>query len=138
MIDSANNPVCPKCKTARFVEMKTPDHVSLDFCENCNGLWFDENELAEYLGLTRDLMEFDDVRSSAKATDLACPKCENALVEMPFSSGSDLLIDYCPGCRGTFFDFREAAQAQSLAAGQQSSRERLSIIKRRFFSKGFK
>ena len=38
------------------------DQVTLDFCGACNGLWFDANELAEYLGLSRDLMEFDAVR----------------------------------------------------------------------------
>ena len=129
--------ICPKCPEANMVEMKTSDHVTLDFCEACNGLWFDANELAEYLGLSRDLMEFDAVKGSAKATELACPKCRSQLFEIPFSAQSDLLIDLCPQCGGTFFDFREAAQAQALAASQQSAGERLSVIKQRFFKKGF-
>lgn len=126
---SASSVKCPKCKTASFVVMKTSDHVPLDFCEECCGLWFDPDELAEFLGLSRDLMEFDKVQSQAQPTGLDCPKCPTKLVEIPFSAGADLLIDYCPGCKGTFFDFREAGQAQLLAADQESSRDRLTIIK---------
>ena len=47
-----------------------------------------------------------------------------------------MLIDLCPQCGGTFWDFREVAQAQALAANQQSAGERLSLIKQRFFKKG--
>ncbi|MGB0752144.1 MAG: zf-TFIIB domain-containing protein [Gammaproteobacteria bacterium] len=129
--------VCPKCPGSNMLEMKTSDHVALDFCGACNGLWFDANELAEYLGLSHDLMEFDAVKSAATATDLACPKCNSILFEIPFSTQSDMLIDLCPQCGGTFWDFREVASAQALAANQQSAAERLSLIKQRFFKKGF-
>lgn len=134
MSQSAN---CPKCRAPTMIEMKTPDHVTLDFCEQCNGLWFDANELAEYLGISRDLMELDTVRDQARPTELACPRCPTTLVEMPFSADADLLIEYCTDCHGTFFDFREAAVAQGIAANQESSAARLSVIKQRFFSKGF-
>ncbi|MBT6275752.1 MAG: zf-TFIIB domain-containing protein [Chromatiales bacterium] len=128
---------CPKCQKPSMVEMKTPDHVALDFCENCNGLWFDQSELADYLGLSKDLTHFDAVKDQAKPTGLQCPKCPSSLVEMPFSTLSDLLIDYCPACAGTYFDFREAGQAQTIAADLESSSDRLRIIKQRFFQKGF-
>lgn len=128
---------CPKCKTSAMVEMNTPDHVTLDFCEDCNGLWFDSSELAEYLGLTKDLLDFEAVRPQARETDLACPKCAGGLLEMPFTTQAELLIDYCPACEGTFFDFREAAQAQTIAADLESASVRLKVIKQRFFSKGF-
>lgn len=128
---------CPKCTDSPMIEMKTSDHVTLDFCENCNGLWFDRDELAEYLGLTQDLVDFAAVQGRATATELACPKCSTGLLEMPFSSHTDLLIDWCKACGGTFFDFREVAQAQSVAADLESSGVRLKIIQERFFKKGF-
>lgn len=128
---------CPKCATSTLVEMRTPDHVVLDFCEACNGLWFDASELADYLGLSRDLMELDAVRDQAAPTTLDCPKCPGALLELPFSADADLLIDFCPDCHGTFFDFREVAQAQGIAAGQEASGARLRVIQQRFFQKGF-
>ena len=66
------------------------------------------------------------MRSGAyKATDLACPKCNSRLFELPFSTQSDMLIDLCPQCGGTFWDFREVAK-WALAANQQSAGERLS------------
>ena len=32
--------------------------------------------------------------------------------ELPFSTQSDMLIDRCPQCGGTFWDFREVAKAR--------------------------
>ena len=117
------------------VEMKTSDHVTLDFCESCSGKWFDRNELAEYLGLTRDLVDFPNLESQAKSTALACPKCSTGLLEMPFSVQSDLLIDWCEDCGGTFSDFREVDKAQSVAADLESSSVWLKVIQERFFKK---
>ena len=128
---------CPKCTTTTMIEMKTSDHVTLDFCEQCNGLWFDRDELADYLGLTSDIVEFDAVKDQAKATELVCPKCSKQLVELPFSSHTDLLIELCSGCHGIFFDFREVGEAQIVAADLESSSVRLKVIKQRFFQKGF-
>ena len=91
---------CPKCQKPSMVEMKTPDHVALDFCENCNGLWFDQSELADYLGLSKDLTHFDAVKDQAKPTGLQCPKCPSSLVEMPFSTlspASDVPLKPCSG-----------------------------------------
>ena len=82
-------------------------------------------------------MEFDAVKGAAAATDLACLNATRDSFELPFSTQSDMLIDLCPQCGGTFWDFREVAQAQVLAANQQSAGERLSLIKQRFFEKGF-
>jgi Zn-finger nucleic acid-binding protein len=128
---------CPKCHGQAMVEMRTSDHVDLDFCESCNGLWFDRDELADYLGLSRDLVEYEHVKGASAATELDCPKCHAALHELPFSTKSDLLIDRCGSCGGTFFDFREVAQAQLVAADLESPKQRLSVIKKRFFEKGF-
>ena len=128
---------CPKCPSSAMVEMKTSDHVTLDFCESCNGLWFDQDELADYLGLTRDLVDLAAVKPQAKPTDLSCPKCSTKLLEMPFSTHTDLLIDWCEACGGTFFDFREVAEAQNVAADLEASDVRLRVIQQRFFKKGF-
>ncbi|MEM7406988.1 MAG: zf-TFIIB domain-containing protein [Pseudomonadota bacterium] len=128
---------CPKCEATELVEMRTSDHITLDFCDACGGMWFDANELADFLGLTVDFVQMDKVRDSAKPTALACPKCPGELVEMPFAAESELLVDWCPACRGTFFDFREAGEAQALAATLESSQARLKVIQQRFFQKGF-
>jgi len=128
---------CPKCSSESMIEMKTPDHVTLDFCERCNGLWFDRDELADYLGLSSDLVEFEAVKAQAVSTALKCPKCASGLLEMPFSTKTDLLIDWCGGCGGIFFDFRELGQAQGVAADLEPSALRLKLIQQRFFQKGF-
>ena len=128
---------CPKCTSSSMIEMKTSDHETLDFCESCNGLWFDRDELTDYLGLTQDLVDFASVKSQSKSTDLTCPKCNKSLLEMPFSTQTDLMIDWCEGCGGTFFDFREVAEAQSVAADLESSSVRLKVIQERFYKKGF-
>ncbi len=128
---------CPKCHGQSLVEMRTSDHVDLDFCESCNGLWFDRDELADYLGLSKDMVEFDKVRQHAAETNLKCPTCDSHLHELPFSTKSDLLIDRCDQCGGTFFDFREVAHAQTVAADLESSDTRLRLIKQRFLEKGF-
>ena len=105
------------------------------FCESCSGAWFDRNELAEYLGLTRDLVDFPNLESQAKSAALACPKCSTALFEMLFSVQPDSLIDWCEGCGGTFSNFSEVAKAQSVAADLESSSVWLKVIQERFFKK---
>ena len=42
-------------------------------------------------------------RAKARSKDLQCPACRKALVAIDYSD-TDIEIDYCPSCKGTWLD----------------------------------
>ncbi len=129
---------CPKCKKDSLTYFNTSEGVVLDFCGECFGIWFDKNELAHYVELSQDIPEIKEMKSSARQTDLSCPKCPGKLEELPFSSKSDLLVDRCPQCAGIFFDAGELMEAEKLSADLESIEQRMKLVVKRFADEGYR
>ena len=78
---------CPVCKVDMIIVEY--DGVELDFCVECNGIWFDRNEL-EWLLLKGGLSVEDlDMKASTRAemkaggeTVRRCPLCRKKMKKM--------------------------------------------------------
>ncbi|NQZ01626.1 MAG: zf-TFIIB domain-containing protein [Bdellovibrionales bacterium] len=104
------------CNSEKFKEYNHQG-VVIDFCHNCKGLWFDKAELSLYTSTGEDIPELEKVLSSAKKTEMICPRCpEVHLVEMNYHPDEPLLIDYCQNCHGVFLDKKEIVHLQEIAA----------------------
>lgn len=128
---------CPKCKTQSLSYFNTSEGVVLDFCDECSGIWFDKNELANYIELSKDIPEIKEMKVQAKPTGLVCPKCQGALEELPFSSQTDIMVDRCSKCEGIFFDAGEIVEAEKASASLENLEERMKKVVKRFVDAGY-
>lgn len=99
---------CPKCNDT--MEVKKIENVEIDVCSKCTGVWFDQNELRKAKDQTDpDLnwMDFEiwkhEDRFKFSQKPIQCPKCQIDMVIINYED-SDVEIDYCPQCQGTWLD----------------------------------
>ncbi|MFC1745828.1 zf-TFIIB domain-containing protein [Candidatus Riflebacteria bacterium] len=112
--------LCPNCKRTNFFTFKTSKNVSLDFCKDCKGVWLDASDTKVVLNRKKDIPEFDAVYKLKKKTRKPCPKCHGKIgfmVEFPFSTKFDLLIDYCEKCGGIWCDSFEFEKLKHIGRG---------------------
>jgi len=94
---------CPSCDVS-LVE-KHVATIAIDFCNSCQGIWFDAGELSEYqsiLSLT-DAGEPDEKNKFERALDAStqvCPKCETVSPHAGAFSGYSM--SQCQECKGVF------------------------------------
>ncbi len=129
---------CPKCKKPTLSNFNTSEGIIVDFCDQCYGIWFDKDELAQYVELSKDIPELKEMEEKARETDLVCPKCETLLEELPFSSKTEILIERCPGCKGTFFDAGEIKAAEKASAELETLKVRLKSVAEHLAKGGYK
>ena len=60
------------------------------------------------------------------------------LEELPFSTKTDIMIERCPNCKGTFFDAGEIKMAEKASAELESVEDRMKLVAQRFADMGFK
>lgn len=99
---------CPRCWVAMKkveVEVLGPD-IIIDVCPQCQGIWFDDNELKKVLGdrkLVNYLTRHIGTQSKSK---LVCPRC-GGLMDLEYAQ--DVEIDVCLNCHGAWLDAGELA-----------------------------
>lgn len=100
--------LCPVCRQSMLIVEF--DDIELDACPDCQGIWFDTQELRElfdlvgapeYLGDLENHLE----RLPHSAARRACPRCRGRIepVRAPTPEG-DLILDQCPRGHGLWFD----------------------------------
>jgi len=99
---------CPKCNDT--MEVKNIESVEINVCSKCAGVWFDQDELRKAKDQTEpDLnwMDFEiwkhEDRFKFSQKPAKCPKCQIDLVIINYED-TDIEIDYCPQCQGTWLD----------------------------------
>ncbi len=106
---------CPKCKVPMIVVEY--EGVELDHCVECNGTWFDRDELEllfedfgpEALGLLpRDMESLPE--ASTDEAKRRCPLCRKKMRKVRIEVGKGVLIDVCPRGQGLWFDEAEVAE----------------------------
>lgn len=102
--------------------------VLVDACANCGGLWLDAGELealerkesqerGELLQQARkELVE--ETRQIIKVVGM-CPKCQAVRLKQIVKRGVQL--DYCPSCKGLYFDDRELERVMEAAKDETST-----------------
>jgi Zn-finger nucleic acid-binding protein len=84
--------------------------IEVDECNNCKGIWFEEDELrkakdsadSDLNWMDFEIFKYRD-KSKAQARNLACPQCSQTLVAVDYAD-TGVEIDYCPQCKGTWLD----------------------------------
>jgi Zn-finger nucleic acid-binding protein len=117
---------CFRCRQA--MRKGHRDGVLVDVCENCGGLWLDAGELeamerkeaqerGELIRQARQELT-EESRQVLKVVDL-CPKCQVVKLKQIVKRGVQL--DYCPNCKGLFFDDRELERVLAAAKDETSA-----------------
>ncbi len=121
---------CPRC----WVEMKKEEvevlgpNVIIDVCPNCQGIWFDKNELKKILGdrkLANYLTKHIGTQSESKRV---CPRC-GGLMDLEYAQ--DVEIDVCLVCNGAWLDHGELERLNEKSeAGYTGDKEKKAVEER--------
>lgn len=100
--------VCPICK--KLLDKAIFCNTEVNFCPNCLGLWFEEEELRWAKDIKdRNLRWLDiDLWKDLKKFKISpgqklCPACRLPLYEISYGD-SDMKVDLCNLCRGIWLD----------------------------------
>ncbi|HEO66262.1 MAG TPA: hypothetical protein ENI73_10405 [Spirochaetes bacterium] len=125
MRDSGQSIHCPKCEKMEMKVVKVYDIAEIDLCNQCGGLWFDQDELKELIRNEETVRTFDfaricdiEVPDTVNYKQCFCPVCEDVeLRKLPLkrsvSHYIDLSVDHCPLCCGYFLDRGEYSRLAS-------------------------
>jgi Zn-finger nucleic acid-binding protein len=99
---------CPKCKI--FLSSEIFHNTEVDYCPQCLGLWFDEDELRQAKDekdkslkwLDIDLWK-DDKNFKIAYGIRICPSCRVPLYEVYYGD-SKIVVDVCNLCQGVWLD----------------------------------
>lgn len=107
--------LCPACKQVSML-LFGDDKLEIDSCPECFGLWFDGEELRQFLPsqslaekiLSQDRME-QMLRSQPRdpGHERICPQCSIAMRESPVGA---VQVDVCFRCRGIWLDQGELSR----------------------------
>ncbi len=100
--------LCPECqKPLVIVEF---NQIELDTCPDCDGLWFDAQELHQLftlVGASERLKQLEAQLDKLPHTTPRrnCPRCQGRLTPVQAAAASsELILDECPREHGIWFD----------------------------------
>ena len=126
---------CPACRVPMFVAEF--QQIELDLCGRCDGVWFDQGELALLLGDGGSLAT--TVATTGEATR-SCPLCDKPMAKVNIGPNGRVLVDHCPQECGLWFDGSELAAltADLDAAGRDLPSAVRNFLREMFPAKGGK
>ena len=130
--------ICPTCKSDMIVVEH--DNVELDYCTDCNGVWFDAGEMDLLLQsididsggyLIKDMLNAPETESSERKRK--CPICGSKMKKTSTGKNRRILVDVCPQGDGLWFDGGELTQLlKQLSAredeGSESQRQVIAFL----------
>ena len=130
--------ICPTCKSDMIVVEH--DNVELDYCSDCNGVWFDAGEMDLLLQsidvdsggyLIKDMLNAPEAESPEKKRK--CPICGSKMKKTSTGKNRRILVDVCPQGDGLWFDGGELTQLlKQLSAredeGSESQRQVIAFL----------
>ncbi len=97
---------CPKCPASTLVSTAVQEIV-VDRCENCGGIWFDDQELVQVLHESRYRLGALRGRTAPEGLNQKrsrCPRDGTQLLRVASALGYTVVLDSCPQCRGVWLD----------------------------------
>ena len=101
---------CPNCRVG--VMRKHDFHnQTVDYCEQCEGVWFDSGELDQALSIADN--NDDNVTIEHHLGDQlgpslhSCTRCKQSLIRYNLMNEFTVQIDTCPSCAGVWIDKAE-------------------------------
>ncbi|TES90832.1 MAG: hypothetical protein E3J88_03535 [Anaerolineales bacterium] len=115
---------CPKCSIE--LEKKSYRGIEVDHCSNCNGMWFDFQELDQLEDKAYNEDELKGtVMFSSTPTEQLCPHCGSQLRRFQYRLHS-LELEYCENKHGYWLDEGEEKRVLELMEDRKED------IKRKF------
>ena len=113
---------CPKCEVAlQEYEYKG---IDVEKCTNCEGMWFDYQELDELEDVE---FSIDELKGSLihrpEAVQIKCPHCGKTLKSFQYRL-YDLHLEYCEDLHGFWLDAGEEKQVMSVMAQREKDMNR--------------
>ncbi len=100
---------CPKCSSD--MEKVVFEHVEVDRCAGCKGIWFDilEHEELKVLAGSEsiDIGDPEKGKEFNKIDRIDCPKCKSRMLRMVDGKQPHIWYESCTVCNGLFFDAGE-------------------------------
>ncbi len=102
---------CPKCVKQALKQRKDRhSQVVVDFCPDCQGFWFDRDELNSVMSVaSKDL----EAPSTSGQSDRNCPRCQVAMQAFNYPQ-TQVQIDMCPNCQGLWLDADEFKEIKAV------------------------
>jgi len=112
---------CPNDNSRMEKERIGP--VTVDRCNSCGRLWLDDGEMQALLQHESTVEEADAGpfgRESGRSAlgGRLCPRDGRELLEIRHPQRPDVLIEFCPGCKGVLLDAGELRQIKGASAGE--------------------
>ena len=121
--------ICPTCKSDMMVVEY--NKIELDYCTNCQGVWFDSGELelllesmnleSQNVFLSNILSSEEDESSEKKRK---CTICGQKMKKTGIGQEPGILIDVCQRGDGLWFDSSELGQLTRQLAKKPSEKTR--------------
>lgn len=118
---------CPKDKHLISNIFSKEVNIEIDVCEQCGGVWFDEQELAKAAAHLRvslppksgkDQMSahVPDTHRYHPPQNYVCPKDGKSMNEHAYAGDSGIYINHCDHCLGFWFDGGELEKLKNYLA----------------------
>lgn len=94
---------CPACKNPMIIlEL---NHVEIDFCSACKGIWLDSGELELLFqnSESNSLYDLFTLKSDYIEEKRKCPICKIKMEKVEFDS-TNIVLDRCTNNHGLWFD----------------------------------
>lgn len=103
---------CPKCKVKmKQIYITRPDTVVLvDSCRECEGYWFDREELEKVLDFETMRMDLEFDPSPDHEAVFPCPRCQGEMETMILYH---INVDICRACSGIWLDKGELKEIRN-------------------------
>ena len=115
---------CPKCD-GDFESFRY-EGIDLDRCSSCEGLWFDAAEREQVAASERPEAIDSGSRRTARRfnemTDVDCPRCATRMTRVADREQSHIEYEFCPACRGSFFDAGEFRDLSKVSLAEKLKR----------------
>ncbi|MBU0504451.1 zf-TFIIB domain-containing protein, partial [bacterium] len=133
-----NTMKCPRCKKTLIVVER--EKIELDYCMNCKGFWFDQDEwnfLPEALNLNIEFPDFSTYpRFKIKEIDTRCPHCTKTMEQIYLGKNDNseaqdvasVILDICPQGHGIWFDPNELGKVLSVLLHKSENQAEEKVI----------
>lgn len=102
--------VCPICRVDLERKRAKDGATELDRCPRCEGIWFDDGEIAAVIG-ARSVSHLTIPDNAVEKEKQLCPRCSKPLRLFTYP-GTVTVIEGCKTCRGLWLD---AGEIQTIA-----------------------
>lgn len=104
---------CPRCNT-QLEEVELED-IKVDFCNSCEGLFYEKNELQSVIqntiedndGALNNYLQVIEKEEELLDSEICCPEDGKSMKTLEYPEGSGIILDLCTECQGIWADNKE-------------------------------